>query len=110
MNPAIKEFKDPLNGETLLAIPAVNIDIAFLHAATSDPYGHVQYIGHGYGDRAIYAAANAGLQQNALILGEPEFLAPEEAVKAAESNDKSLDRAWNLWAREATREIGRAHV
>ena len=53
--------------------------------------------------RAIYAAANAGLQQNALILGEPEFLTSEEAVKAAESNDKSLDRAWNLWAREATR-------
>ena len=58
MNPAIKEFKDPLNGETLLAIPAVNIDIAFLHAATSDAYGNVQYIGHGYGDRAIYAAAD----------------------------------------------------
>ena len=58
MNPAIKEFKDPINGETLLAIPAVNIDIAFLHAAMSDPYGNVQYIGHGYGDRAIYAAAD----------------------------------------------------
>jgi glutaconate CoA-transferase subunit A len=58
MNPAIKEFKDPINGETLLAIPAVNIDIAFLHAATSDAYGNVQYIGHGYGDRAIYAAAD----------------------------------------------------
>ncbi len=58
MNPAIKEFKDPINGETLLAIPAINIDIAFLHAATSDAYGNVQYIGHGYGDRAIYAAAD----------------------------------------------------
>ena len=58
MNPAIKEFKDPLNGETLLAIPALNIDIAFLHAAVSDAYGNVQYVGHGYGDRAIYAAAD----------------------------------------------------
>ena len=58
MNPAIKEFKDPLNGETLLAIPAINLDIAFLHAAVSDAYGNVQYIGHGYGDRAIYAAAD----------------------------------------------------
>ena len=58
MNPAIKEFKEPINGETLLAIPAINIDIAFLHAATSDAYGNVQYIGHGYGDRAIYAAAD----------------------------------------------------
>jgi glutaconate CoA-transferase subunit A len=58
MNPAIKEFKDPLNGETLLAIPAINLDVAFLHAATSDAYGNVQYVGHGYGDRAIYAAAD----------------------------------------------------
>lgn len=58
INPAIKQFKDPINGETLLAIPAINLDIAFLHAAASDPYGNVQYVGHGYGDRAIYAAAD----------------------------------------------------
>lgn len=58
VNPAIKVFQDPINGETLLAIPAVNIDIAFLHAAISDPYGNVQYVGHGYGDRAMHAAAD----------------------------------------------------
>src|SRR6185295_17341511 len=58
VNPAIKTFKDPINGETLLAIPALNLDIAFLHAAVSDAYGNVQYVGHGYGDRAIYAAAD----------------------------------------------------
>jgi glutaconate CoA-transferase subunit A len=58
VNPAIKVFKDPINGETLLAIPAIDIDVAFLHAAVSDPYGNVQYVGHGYGDRAMYAAAD----------------------------------------------------
>jgi glutaconate CoA-transferase subunit A len=58
INPAIKTFKDPINGETLLAIPAINLDIAFLHADASDAYGNVQYVGHGYGDRAIYAAAD----------------------------------------------------
>ena len=34
VNPAIKEFDDPISGETLLAIPAIDIDVAFLHAAT----------------------------------------------------------------------------
>jgi hypothetical protein len=37
----------------------------------------------------------------ALRLGEPMFLSPEEAVLAAERNDKALERAWALWQREA---------
>jgi ribulose-5-phosphate 4-epimerase/fuculose-1-phosphate aldolase len=51
--------------------------------------------------RAIYAAQNAALQMEALRLGEPMFLAAEEAVLAADRNDKSLDRAWGLWRRQA---------
>jgi ribulose-5-phosphate 4-epimerase/fuculose-1-phosphate aldolase len=50
--------------------------------------------------RAIYAALNAALQMEALRLGEPMFLSPEEAVLAAIRNDKALDRAWALWQRE----------
>jgi len=73
MNPAIKVFKDPVNGETLLAIPAVNIDIAFLHAAMSDAYGNVQYIGHGYGDRAIYAAADRTYVQVEQVVSNEEI-------------------------------------
>ena len=73
MNPAIKVFKDPINGETLLAIPAIDIDIAFLHAAVSDAYGNVQYIGHGYGDRAIYAAADATFVQVEQIVSNEEI-------------------------------------
>jgi glutaconate CoA-transferase subunit A len=73
VNPAIKVFKDPINGETLLAIPAVNLDIAFLHAAVSDPYGNVQYVGHGYGDRAIYAAADRTFVQVEQIVSNEEI-------------------------------------
>jgi len=51
--------------------------------------------------RAIYAALNAALQMEALRLGEPIFLSPEEAVLAAERNDKAVDRAWALWQRQA---------
>jgi ribulose-5-phosphate 4-epimerase/fuculose-1-phosphate aldolase len=51
--------------------------------------------------RAIYAALNAALQIEAMRLGEPIFLAREEAQKAEETNDKALDRAWALWKRQA---------
>jgi ribulose-5-phosphate 4-epimerase/fuculose-1-phosphate aldolase len=51
--------------------------------------------------RSIYAALNAALQMEALRLGEPIFLAPEEAQKAEATNNKALDRAWALWREEA---------
>ena len=73
VNPAIKVFKDPINGETLLAIPAIDLDIAFLHAAVSDPYGNVQYVGHAYGDRAIHAAADQTFVQVEQIVSNEEI-------------------------------------
>jgi ribulose-5-phosphate 4-epimerase/fuculose-1-phosphate aldolase len=51
--------------------------------------------------RAIYSALNAALQMDAMRLGEPMFLADEEAALAARRNDMSLDRAWGLWQRQA---------
>ncbi|QLQ09742.1 MAG: CoA transferase subunit A [Nocardioidaceae bacterium] len=59
INPALKEFRDPINNELLLAIPAIEIDVAFLHAATSDEFGNVQHLGTRYGDVAMYAASTA---------------------------------------------------
>ena len=57
VNPDLKEFTDPVNGELLLAIPAREIDVCLLHAAISDGYGNVQHNGTGYGDTALHAAA-----------------------------------------------------
>ncbi len=51
--------------------------------------------------RSIYAALNAGLQMEAMRLGEPIFLEREEARKAEATNDAALDRAWALWKQEA---------
>jgi ribulose-5-phosphate 4-epimerase/fuculose-1-phosphate aldolase len=49
--------------------------------------------------RAIYAESNARLQAEALRLGQPIFLTPEEAAGAARANDNNMDRAWDLWVR-----------
>ena len=58
VNPALKEFRDPINNELLIAVPAINIDVAFLHAAASDQYGNVQHLGTRYGDVALYGASD----------------------------------------------------
>lgn len=57
VNPALKEFRDPIAGEPLLAIPAIRPDVAFLHAGFSDVFGNVQHVGTSYGDRALYRAS-----------------------------------------------------
>ncbi|MCD6673211.1 MAG: hypothetical protein LT106_10165 [Burkholderiaceae bacterium] len=57
INPALKPFVDPIRGEPLLAIPAIRPDVAFVYAAVCDAYGNAQHVGTGYGDRALYRAA-----------------------------------------------------
>lgn len=50
--------------------------------------------------RAVYAEVNARMQIAALGLGTPTYLSPEEAELCTASNDKQVDRCWELWARE----------
>ena len=63
LNPRLKTFHDPIDGSLLIAVPSIDIDIAFLHAAVSDPFGNVQHEGTGFGDRAIHAAADRTVVQ-----------------------------------------------
>jgi glutaconate CoA-transferase subunit A len=57
VNPALRQFRDPINGELLIAVPAIEIDVCFLHAAVSDCFGNVRHNGTGYGDAAMAAAS-----------------------------------------------------
>lgn len=75
VNPALKEFRDPLTDELLLAVPAIALDVALLHAAVSDHFGNAQHNGHGYGDRAIAAAADR-------IVVQVEQLVSNERIRA----------------------------
>ena len=45
VNPELQVFKDPINGESLLAVPPIKPDVTILHAATADAYGNVQHYG-----------------------------------------------------------------
>jgi HCOMODA/2-hydroxy-3-carboxy-muconic semialdehyde decarboxylase len=50
--------------------------------------------------RAVYAAENAEIEMNALRLGEPVFLAPEEADNYERYIDEIIHRPRNMWLRE----------
>jgi HCOMODA/2-hydroxy-3-carboxy-muconic semialdehyde decarboxylase len=50
--------------------------------------------------RAVYAAQNAQIQSEALRLGEPMYLAPEESANYERYIDEVIHRPWNMWIRE----------
>ena len=73
INPDLKVFSDPVRGETLVAVPAIEPDVALLHAAAADPYGNVQFVGTGYADRLLWRAAGRTLVQVERIVPNEEI-------------------------------------
>lgn len=53
--------------------------------------------------RAVYTEVNARMQADAMKLGTPMFLDPEEAAAAAKTNDGLVERPWSLWKQRAMR-------
>ena len=58
--------------------------------------------------RAIYTEVNARLQSEALRLGSPIVLTPQEAENSARTNDGAMGRAWELWRKAAMPDGGAA--
>jgi HCOMODA/2-hydroxy-3-carboxy-muconic semialdehyde decarboxylase len=50
--------------------------------------------------RAVYTVVNAELQPIAMALGEPTYLAPEEAKLADELHHAVLNRPWEYWLKK----------
>jgi glutaconate CoA-transferase, subunit A len=76
VNPDLKVFKDPIAGETLLAVPPIRPDVTILHAATGDPYGNVQhYGGPGWIDLFMYRAAERTIVQVERVISNEQVRA-----------------------------------
>jgi glutaconate CoA-transferase subunit A len=73
VNKDLRAFNDPIKGETLLAIPAIEPEIAIIHAAYADEYGNVQHLGTGFGDRAQAQAADRVIVQAEKIISNDEI-------------------------------------
>ena len=84
VNPDLKLFTDPVHGQTLLAVPAIEPDLALLHAAQADAYGNVQFVGTGYADRLLWRAATRTLVQVEKVVSNEEIRrAPERTALLA---------------------------
>jgi glutaconate CoA-transferase, subunit A len=58
LTPSLVEFDDPVAGEPLLAVPAIELDVALIFAERGDSYGNVQFVGTSHMDRMMGAAAD----------------------------------------------------
>ena len=77
VNPDLIVFTDPVAGERLLAVPAIHVDVAVLHAARSDVYGNVVHVGGpGWLDLFLARAADR-------VIVQVEAIVPNEEIRAA---------------------------
>jgi HCOMODA/2-hydroxy-3-carboxy-muconic semialdehyde decarboxylase len=51
--------------------------------------------------RAVYTEVNARVQEQAMQLGTPTFLSPQEAEAASRTVDTLVGRAWEMWQQQA---------
>jgi glutaconate CoA-transferase subunit A len=69
INPELVEFEDPITGRPLLAVPAIPLDVALIHAERADDYGNVQFAGPPHSDPLLAAAAKRVVVQAEHVVG-----------------------------------------
>ena len=73
VNKDLRVMEDPINGEILLAVPAIHVDVALLHASKADVFGNVQHQGGpGWIDLFLRRAANRVAVQVEKIISNEE--------------------------------------
>jgi glutaconate CoA-transferase subunit A len=80
LNDGMEVIEAPFGGQKLMAIRAVSVDFAFIHGARSDPFGNVQVIGGGFGDRALARASDKVFCTVERIVGNHEIRRNPEAT------------------------------
>ncbi len=73
LNKDLKEFRDPIHNEPLLAVPAMPIHVAITHANCADRYGNVQYTGNAFADGLIHRAADTTITTVERIVSPEEI-------------------------------------
>lgn len=113
LNPTLVEFDDPVRGEPLLAIPAIELDVALIYAETADEHGNAQVVGTGHMDGLMGAAAERVIVQtdrivaNDVIRRQPErtWYWPETTVVHAPFGTHPYANGWMTADKEHLREF-----
>jgi glutaconate CoA-transferase subunit A len=80
LNPSLVEFDDPVRGEPLLAIPALELDVALLYSEVADAYGNAQPVGTAHMDALLGGAAQRVLLQVDRVVSTDEIRKRPEAT------------------------------
>ncbi|MCP5024969.1 MAG: CoA transferase subunit A [Actinomycetia bacterium] len=84
VNSDLKVIEDPIEGQTLIAVPAIEPDVAILHAATSDAFGNVQHVGGpGWLDLFLQRAADRTIVQVEKVVANEQIRANPGATTIA---------------------------
>lgn len=87
LNPDLRLMEDPIRGETLLAVPAIEVDVAILHAARADPFGNVQHHrGPGWLDLFLHRAADRTIVQVEQVVANETIRADPGATTLADAD------------------------
>lgn len=73
ITPELIPFKDPVAGEELLAVTALNLDVALIFAEAADEFGNVQTSSSGHMDQVLGAAAERVVVQVDRIVANDEI-------------------------------------
>lgn len=73
LNPNYRLIEDPFGGPPVIAVPALKIDVALLHAAQADKYGNVQHKGAVFVDPLIARAADKVIVQVEKLVSNEEI-------------------------------------
>lgn len=77
VNPDLRTVHSPYaDGEELLAVPAIHLDVALVHASRADPYGNAQFLGPDpYFDDLFCMAAERAYVSCEQVIPTPELTA-----------------------------------
>jgi acyl CoA:acetate/3-ketoacid CoA transferase alpha subunit/acyl CoA:acetate/3-ketoacid CoA transferase beta subunit len=84
LDPELVEFRDPINGELLLAVPALPLDVAIICAEVSDVYGNAQLDGLVYMDPLLAGAA-------AHVIVQADEIVSNDSIRACPERTKFWD-------------------
>lgn len=88
-------FDDPLGGEPLVAVPAVEPDVALLHLARGDSFGNVQAVGDTFADGLIARASEKTFVQVEEVVATDEIRRfPERTVASYGNVDGVVEAPW----------------
>lgn len=94
-NDDVEIFEDPLEGEPLVAVPAVEPDIALMHLARGDSHGNVQSVGDTFADGLIARAAKKTFVQVEEVVATDEIRRhPEQTVASFGNVDGVVEAPW----------------